>query len=177
ETHSPRMARRLAEGQNVDALVAFLGLVEPVSFGERTGIQRPTQLTPLVFMVDAARPDPPAQWETRALATAALAGDASARARLRDAFQTWPGLGPAMAALYARAPLTRDGAAAARALTRVAAIGLEALDQLDRGPASADWIKARNATLDTLARPQGLLRITVIPAVRQLVRGTGGVTP
>ena len=174
EGHSPRMARRLALGQNVDALVTFLGLVEPVSFGERTSIQKPTQLTPLVFVVDAARPDPPAQWDTRALATAALAGDAKARARLREAFQAWPALGPALDALAVRAPLAADAAVAARALTRVSAIGLDALNQLDRGPAPADWIKARSAALDTLSRPQGLLRITVIPAVRQLVRGTGG---
>ncbi len=177
EAHTPRMARRLAQGQNADALVAFLGLVEPVSFGERASIQKPTQLTPLVFVVDAARPDPPAQWETRALATAALAGDQAARARLREAFQAWPALGPAIDALTVRSPLVGDAAAAARALTRVSAIGLEALDQLNRGPAPADWIKARSAALDTLSRPQGLLRITVIPAVRQLVRGTGGAVP
>ncbi len=174
EGHSPRMARRLAQGQNVEALVAFLGLVEPVSFGERGGLQKLTQLTPLVFVVDAARPDPPAQWDMRALASAAIAGDGSARSRLREAFQTWPALAPAIDALAVRAPLAGDAAVAARALTRVSAIGLEALDQLERGPAPADWIQARSAALDTLSRPQGLVRITVIPAVRQLVRGTGG---
>ena len=174
ETHTPRMARRLAQGRNVDALVGFLGLVEPVSFGERTSLQKPTQLTPLVFAVDAARPDPPAQWDTRALATAALAGDQAARARLRAAFEAWPAFAPAIDALAAHAPLVGDAALAARALTRVGAIGLEALNQLDHGPAPADWITSRNAALDTLSRPQGLLRITVIPAVRQLVRGAGG---
>jgi hexosaminidase len=178
EGHSPRMARRLADGQNVDALVAFLGLVEPVSFGERTSIQKPTQLTPLVFVVDAARPDPPAQWEMRALATAALAGDPGARTRLRAAFEAWPALAPAIEALAVGAPLVGDASVAARALTRVGAIGIEALDQLDRGPAPADWIQTRSAALDTLSRPQGLLRLTVIPAVRELVRGAGrGVTP
>lgn len=173
EEHSPRMARELAEGQNPEALVAFLGLVEPVSFGERTAIKRPTQLTPLRFVVDAARPDPPAQWDMRALATAALAGDQSARARLREAFRAWPALLPALDALAARAPRVGDAAAAARALTRAGGIGIEALDQLDRGPAPADWIAARSAALDSLSRPQGLLRITVIEAVRQLIRGTG----
>ena len=174
ESHTERMARRLGQGQNVDSLVAFLGLVEPVSFGERSRLQKLTSLTPLVFVVDAARPDPPAQWDTRLLTTAALAGDASARARLRAAFEAWPALGSGIDALAVRAPLVGDAAAAARALSRVGAIGIEALNQLDRGPASAEWVRARSAALDTLARPQGLLRITVIPAIRELVRGAGG---
>jgi hypothetical protein len=56
----------------------------------------------------------------------------------------------------------------------VSTIGLEALDQLGRGPASAEWIRMRSAALDSLAKPQGLLRISVIPAVKLLVRGAGG---
>ncbi len=174
EAHSARMARALGEGQNVDALVALLSLAEPVSFGERTSLQKLTSRTPLLFVADAARPDPPAQWDMRLLATAALAGDPSARSRLRDAFQAWPALVPAVDALTTRAPRVAAATAAARALTRVGKIGLEALDQLDRGPASAEWIRTRTAALDTLSRPQGLLRITVIAAVRQLVRGAGG---
>jgi len=177
ESHTPRMARRLASGQSVDALVSFLGLVEPVSFGERVSRQQLTSLTPLVFAVDAARPDPPAHWATREMAMKALAGDAEARARLREAFTAWPALSPALDALALGAPLVRDTRPAARALIQVSAIGLEALDQLGRGPASAEWIRMRSAALDSLARPQGLLRISVVPAVKLLVRGAGGPVP
>lgn len=107
----------------------------------------------------------------------ALGGDAEARARLREAFTAWPTLASAMDTLALSAPLVRDTRAAARALVRVSAIGLEALDQLGRGPASLDWVRTRNAVLDSLARPHGLLRISVIPAVKLLVRGAGGPVP
>lgn len=177
EGHTPKMARRLAGGGDPDPLVSLLGLVEPVSFGERGSRQRLTSLTPLVFVVDAARPDPPAHWATRALALAALRGDEAARARLRLAFTAWPDLAPALDALALTAPLVQDARPAARALIRVSTIGLEALDQLGRGPASPEWIRARTAALDSLARPQGLLRISVIPAVKQLVNGVGGAIP
>lgn len=177
EGHTPRMARRLASGQRVESLVSLLSLVEPVSFGERVSRQRLTTQTPLVFAIDAARPDPPAHWATREMATMALGGDAAARARLREAFTAWPTLAPAMDTLALSAPLVRDTKAAARALIRVSAIGLEALDQLDRGPASLDWVRTRNAVLDSLARPHGLLRISVVPAVKLLVRGAGGPVP
>jgi hexosaminidase len=177
ESHTPRMARRLASGRNTDPLVSLLSLMEPVSFGERGQRQRLTSQTPLVFAVDAARPDPPAHWAMRELATMAVNGDADARARLREAFTAWPALAPAMDALTLRAPLVRDTRPAALALIQVSAIGIEALDQLTRGPASLEWIRARTAALDSLARPQGLLRISVIPAVKQLVRGAGGPVP
>jgi hypothetical protein len=42
---------------------------------------------------------------------------------------------------------------------------------LGGGPATADWKKERLAQLDSLERPQGLLRLSVIPGVRLLVAG------
>jgi hexosaminidase len=176
EGHTPRMARRLADGHDPAALIRLLGFTEPVRFGERVGLQKLTQETPLVFVVDAARPDPPAQWNFRAMAAAALgtgAAATTARRELGRSFTAWPQLQAGIDSLGAQVPLARDAAPAARALARAAAIGGEALAQLERGAATADWVKARLSALDSLARPQGLLRVTVIPAVRQLVEGAG----
>jgi hexosaminidase len=176
EGHTARMARRLADGQDARALQTLLELMEPVRFGERATLQPLVQQTPLVFAVDAARPDPPAQWNTRRLVLTALAaGDAAAFARsaLDSAFTAWAALGTALDSLAVRAPLAADAVPGAHALARVAAIGREALEQLTRGPAPPDWSKARIAELDLLAKPQGLLRVTVLPAVRQLVEAGG----
>jgi hypothetical protein len=169
EAHTPRMARRLADGDDPRALIALLELLEPVSFGERARLQPLVQQTPLVFAVDAARPDPPAHWETRALVAAVASNDGKARGALDSMFTAWRALAPAIDSLAGREPLVRDAVPAAQALARVAAIGQDYLGQLGRGPVPPEWIKARLAELDGLAKPQGLLRVTVLPAIRQLL--------
>ena len=171
EAHTARMARRLAQGQDPAALIALLELLEPVRFGERASLQPLLQQTPLVFAVDAARPDPPAQWNSRRLVQTALAqGEAaSARRTLDSTFAAWVVLAPSLDSLAVHAPLAKDAVSAGHALARVAAIGRDALDQLGRGAAAPEWAKARLTELDLLAKPQGLLRVSVIPAVRDLV--------
>lgn len=174
ETHTPRMARRLAGEHDASALVRLLALMEPVRFGERSGLQRPTQLTPLTFAVDAARPDPPAHWKYRLLAAAATgstAGAAAARRELSTRFAEWTALLAPVDSLAQRTPRVRDVLPAARALARVAEIGNDALSRLAAGSGDPEWTKARLAELQTLSAPQGLLRISVIPAVAMLVRG------
>jgi hexosaminidase len=176
EGHTARMARRLTDGSDPTALIALLELMEPTRFGERASLQALVQQTPLVFVVDAARPDPPAQWAFRSLAGAAVAsgpGAAGARTQLDSAFAAWRLLPTATESLAARTPLIRDAIPAAQALSQVAAIGSEALARLPLHSAGADWVKAKTAELDRLSKPQGLLRVSVIPAVRQLVEATG----
>jgi hexosaminidase len=171
EAHTARMARRLALDLDPAPLVALLELMEPVRFGERASLQPLVQETPLVFAVDAARPDPPAQWSTRRLVRAALARGATANEwrALDSTFVAWAALAPPLDSLSSLAPLSKDAVLSARALARVAAIGRDALEQLRRGSATPEWTKARFAELDLLAKPQGLLRVSVIPAVRELV--------
>lgn len=175
ESHTARMARRLANGQDPAPLVELLQLTEPIRFGERVSKQALTQSAPLVFVADAARPDPPAHWAYRELVTEFLAGAATgqggaARTRLDSAFASWGRLPEAIAHLAERAPLVRDALPAARALARVAAIGGGGLNQAP-GAGSPAWRASRLAELDSLDRPQGLLRVSVIPAVRRLIAG------
>ncbi len=173
ESHTARMARRLADGDDPRALIALLELLEPVSFGERARLQPLVQQTPLVFAVDAARPDPPAHWQSRRLVDALASGDARGRAALDSAFTAWQALVPAIDSLAGREPLVRDAVPAARALARAAAIGQDYLGQLARGPVPPVWITTHLTELDALAKPQGLLRVTVLPAVRQLLESGG----
>ena len=177
ESHTPRMVRRLADGHDPSALIRLLSLTEPVQFGERASLQRPTQLTPLTFAVDAARPDPPAHWRIRALAAAAtgsLPDAPAARRELAAQFAEWTALSPALDSLARRTPRVREVLPAARALARVAAIGGEALTRVTSGRSDPEWTRARLAELAALSAPQGLLRISVISGVARLVRGGGG---
>lgn len=174
ENHTARMARMLAGPGDSAALSRFLALTEPIRFGERASAQKLTQQVPLIFVVDAARPDPPAQWAMRALVTRAVLQDSIAQQSLKSAFAEWETLVAQVDGIALRAPAVKGAVAAAAALARVVAIGQEALAALNAGGASADWARPRLAELDLLAQPQGLLRITVIPAVRRLVEGVGG---
>ena len=172
ESHTPRMARRLADGQDASPLIRLLGLTQPVQFGERSSLQRPTQLTPLTFAVDAARPDPPAHWHTRALAAAAtgsLPNAPAARRELAAHFAEWAALLPALDSMARHTPRVREVLPAARALARVAAIGREALTRRASGRPDSAWTRARLAELTTLSAPQGLLRLSVIPGVVRLL--------
>lgn len=172
EAHVARMARQLANGQDPAPLRQLLELVEPVRFGERVSLQKLTQQVPLVFVPDAARPEPPAHWAYRSLAMELVSGTpGAAKARLDSAFARWRRFPLEIERLAAEAPLARDALPAARGLARVAAIGAEAL-QGPMGDERAAWARGRLAELDTLSRPQGLLRIAVIPAVKLLVQGS-----
>jgi hexosaminidase len=176
EGHTAQMVARITGGRGPAQLLRLLALTEPVHFWERAKLQQLTQETPLVFIVDAARPDPPAQWYYRSLVLGAEAGGpeaAGSRRALAQAFAEWPGFDPDLDELGREVPLVREALPAAQALARVAAIGTEALDYLERRAAPPEWAKARLAELDTLQKPQGLLRLTVIPAIRMLVEGSG----
>ena len=174
ESHTARMSRRLVtEDGGAEALTELLELMEPVRFSERSRLQALVQQTPLVFAVDAARPDPPMHWSTYALAADAVrAGEpgAPARGELERRFREWQRLARSVDSLAALNPLARDAIPAARALIRVAALGQEALARAGDSTPSP-WRKTVLAELDSLEKPQGLLRVSVIPAVRLLAGG------
>jgi hexosaminidase len=172
ESHVARMARLLANGQDPAPLRQLLELVEPARFGERASLQKLTQQVPLVFVPDAARPEPPSHWAYRSLAMELFsANPGTARARFDSAFARWRKFPQDIERLAAQAPLAGDALPAARGLARVAAIGAEAL-QAPTGAGRAEWAAGRLVELDTLYRLQGLLRIAVIPAVKLLVQGS-----
>jgi hypothetical protein len=95
---------------------------------------------------------------------------AALRDSLRQTFAAWQVLAPAVHAVAVRTPLARDGVPAVDALARVAGVGTAALDRLNGSVvATRDWQDSARAVLDSAAGPQGLLRLTVVDAVRWLV--------
>jgi len=170
ESHSYRMLRLLAGRRGVQPLHDLLAYTMPVAFGQRSRLQRPTQLTPLTRLVDAARPDPWARPQLMRLARQVVADTgAAARQELGAAFLAWRPLAAAVTALADSFPLAADGVPAARALRRLGDLGLESLDYLGNGAAPAGWKARALVALDSLAQPQGLLRLAPVDAVRILV--------
>jgi hexosaminidase len=173
EGHTYRMLRLLAGRRGVQPLHDLLGYTMTATFGERSRIQRTTQLTPLTNLIDAARPDPWSRFRMVQLARRVVAdpaGTRTERAELTRIFTSWGPLEAQVLALADSIPLAHDGAAAATALKRLGTLGLDALTALDSTP-SAGWKTQANATLDELAKPQGLLRLAGVDAVRVLVGG------
>ncbi|MDX2120094.1 MAG: beta-N-acetylhexosaminidase, partial [Gemmatimonadota bacterium] len=162
EAHTYRMLRLLAGRRGVQPLHDLLHATMPVSFGERGRLQGTTQLTPFSRLVDAARPDPWLRSRLNQLArtvTADLANAPAARAELQRTFDGWQPLEGQVVALADTLPLAADGIPAARALGELGRLGREALGRLERGGGDDGWRAATRARLDTLAAPQGLLRL------------------
>ncbi|HWA57880.1 MAG TPA: beta-N-acetylhexosaminidase [Gemmatimonadales bacterium] len=176
EAHTYRMLRLLAGRRGVQPLHDLLSYTMTPSFGQRSQLQRTTQLTPLTRLVDAARPDPWSRSRLVQLArrlTADSAGAAGEREELARTFTSWRALEPQVLALGDSLPLARDGAEAATALRRLGDLGLETLGALQTG-ATAAWKADRQARLADLAKPQGLLRLAGIDAVTLLLDAVPG---
>jgi hexosaminidase len=176
--HTERMVHRaVGNGADFQTLLALLDISQPVTFGQRHRLQPGmTQQTPLTRLIDAARPDPPARWNSLMLVERFLADSGrtpALRDTLRQDFLRWRALAPAVRAVATRKPLARDAVPAADALARVGQVGLAALDRLGGGvPATAAWQDSARAALDSSTGPQGLLRLVVVDAVRWLVEVT-----
>jgi hypothetical protein len=131
-------------------------------------------LPPFTHLVDAAIPEP---WSRSAMArqaAAAVGSDsaaASTRRELRLRFRSWLPLGDQVAALTDSIPLAVEGVTAARALADLAKLGTTALDYLDQGTAPPGWKASATTTLEALNKPQGLLRLAGIDAVKVLIEG------
>jgi hexosaminidase len=178
ELHTDRMLRRIA-GDDEDVLSGLLEFLQPVTFGQRSEIQRTTQLTPLDMVVDAARPDPPARWGEMHAALRLVAAPLDTNALRAVADELSASRDAAKAALErgVTSPAMAQAMPAAAAADSVAELGLEAARFLASGQrAGADWTQAALTSLRRWEGPQGLLRVTSAPAVRRLVHAAGGVT-
>lgn len=172
--HTPTTLRRLTGRTSNRVLERLLAITQPTSFGQRSGLQRPIQFTPHTRLVDAAVPDPFDRNRLAQLAREVAAnpkGAASARAQLEREFQEWRALDRQVTALSDTLLLAKDGIPAARGLRRLGDIGLHAITLLQAGGPAADWKDQATRVVDSLAQPQGLLRIAGVDAVRALLNG------
>ncbi|HSA54531.1 MAG TPA: family 20 glycosylhydrolase [Gemmatimonadaceae bacterium] len=185
--HTDRLVRRIAPDEPTrQALRSTLEAVAPPTFGQRVRGTRSTQLTPLVRMIDAAVPDPRGRWETSMLVdhlvSDSLAGLARldsaitrdiARGRLHALFTRWLPVGARVREGAQHSPLVADAVPAAEALSRVAAIGLEALEYAGNGSgAPVGWAEPLLDELKRYEEPQALLRVMIVQPVRRLVMAT-----
>ena len=174
ESHTDRFLRRIVNGPDIAPLATLLRFAEPVTLGQRVHAGPTLQTTPLVQIVDAAEPDPPARWALQRMVSDLISshatGAAATRDSLRHIFIEWRDLAPRVRVAASRSPLARGALPAADALASVGSIGLAALEQRKSGvPLPKTWIDSAVVTLNAADRPQGLLHLVVVPAVRSLL--------
>jgi hypothetical protein len=166
------MVRRLAGDADPAPLVEFLAYAQPAYFGERSQLQRTTQLTPLAHLVDAAVPDPPSRFRIGAMVDAFLADPRHLvyRGDLEALFQGWGRLLPRLQVAAEGSPLAAEAFPAGEVLGALGSAGFDAVTFLGDGVAPPDGWQAHTAPLlDRADRPLGLLRLPFAPALRRLI--------
>jgi hexosaminidase len=158
------MLERLAGGNPIELLKTLADVVEPAALGPRTRTHKYTQETSLNRLVDAARPESHVAREFAAMVTSK--DQVAMRAwliRWRDnARKLRPTLEGSFL-LEEDLPLSED-------LSRLGAIGLEALDYLDRRRRpSAKWLAEQKGFLENAGKLQAELRLAIVPSIQKLV--------
>jgi hexosaminidase len=173
ESHTDRFLRRIMNGPDIAPLAHLLGFAEPVTLGQRVHGGPTTQMTPLVQVVDAAQPDPPNRWRIQQLVADVIASprtNVAAHDTLAEWFADWRDLAPRVHDAGNRSPLAQGAIPAADALARVGTIGLATLEARKSGmPLSQAWTDSAKVILTAADKPQGLLHLVVVPAVRRLL--------
>jgi hexosaminidase len=176
----PAMMRRSISGEvNPRALTTLAGVLEPVSFGERSETQHTDGHTPLDRLVDTVVPDPPSRFEIAQDVDAVLtktADSTAAEARLTRRFMEWQEIAPSLAAQMQANPRMSDAAVRATQLGELGRIGLQALLNLDPNNTTygGPKLEAGNppsqlATIDDAAKPAALVRFTFLDSLKKLV--------
>ncbi len=176
----PAMMRRSISGEvNPTALTTLAGVLEPVSFGERSDTQHTDSHTPLDRLVDTVVPDPPSRFAIAQDVDAVLnknADSTAAEARLTRRFMEWQEITPSLAAEMQQNPRMSDAAVRATQLGELGKIGLQALLNLDPnngaygGPKlAASDPQSQLAVIADAEKPAALVRFTFLDSLKKLV--------
>jgi hexosaminidase len=140
-------------GYPPEPLKTLADVVTPATFGQRIRTHKYNQRTPLIGLVDTARPESDTAREF------AMLVDRMDRPQLRTWLVRW-----------------RDNDARIEpsgALNHLGAIGLQALDYLDRNEhPPATWLAEQHAFLESLKKPQNEVRIAIVPSIEKLIAAT-----
>ncbi len=175
EGHTARMLRRIVQGGDIESLVTFASIMQPVTAGQREHMQRPTQLTPYTHMVDALIPDPPAGRELQAAVDTFLVDPVHNGARLTAILSGWKAAVPQVNAAVAEHPILVEVAPRAHEMDSLATTSLQAMNYLQTHTAPPPgWAASSQALLDEASKPKGYVRFVVLEPIRKLVQAAAG---
>jgi hexosaminidase len=169
------MLERMSGESDPVALKVLAAVVQPPRMYERQKLRTFTDSTPLNQLDDAVPPESDTAREFSEIARRIAHGQATPedRQQARQWLVLWRDNGARLQPLLERSYLTRDLAPVSHNLSRVAEIGLQALDDLQQNHlVSADTRQRKIEVLKAAARPQAVLLLMVAPSVELLVEAT-----
>lgn len=170
--NQPVMLRRLCRGADIGPLKILVDTLTPIILYDRPDWrERYTQLTPLTRLVDAAIPDPPASRRFRKMVHRFLENpDPTLLIKIKKQLLTWKNNHRKLRPIIDQSPVLREIEALSENLSRIAALGLECLEQIDRRKnADKIWIERQMAFLKLCKEPQADMKLLVVTPVEKLL--------
>jgi len=173
------MLRRIAGTNDIAALKVLADVVEPVKdyTREQTAPAPATSASPLNRVVDAVRPESATARHFADAVNELLGGAAKpgSEVRVRNLLSRWRDNQVELQPQFEKSLLLKEVAPISQNLSALGAVGLTALDYLDRGePAPPAWVATQLALVEQAGKPQAQLLIMVAPSVEKLIRASAG---
>ena len=168
------MLERLAGPVAAEDLRVLADALQPLGIEDREKTQRYSQSTQLNRLVDAARGENVAARRLETRIAGWQRGQDSQP--IRSVLNAWRHQQVQLLEVLNANFLLRENLPVSAGLARAAAIGLEALDLMERGATpSPDWSQRMLAELDQLAKPKVETSLAAVGPVRMLVQRAAGV--
>ena len=168
-----RMLERIAGGNDAAALRVLADIVQPPEGYLRGQLRAYTSATALNHLVDAVPPESMTGREFSRLVDHILAHSATSQqaAQARALLTQWQTNDVYLQSLATRSELASELAPVSTMLSQVGAIGLEAVDHIEKQqPLPADRVQQMQATLKQAAYPAAALVNTAVAPVGRLVQ-------
>ena len=162
------MLERLTGGRSIASLKTLADVLEPATLGQRARTGKYTQETPLNRLVDAVRPESQTAREFAALV------DRKDHAQIRAWLARWRDNDATVRPLLQNSFLLKEDITLSQNLSRLASIGLQALEFIDHGRRPPPrWLAQQRAFLEEASKVHAELRLAVAAPVAKLVQAAG----
>ena len=176
------MLKRTADAEEVSSLHTLADAVVPVGIDGRYDLPsvKPTALTPMNRLVDAAAPETVKGRQFAALVDAFVSGKIKPgmEAEIRSTLTQWRDNDIHFRALAENSALLQEALPVSRDLSALGQAGLEALDYLDRAEkAPEDWKTQQLALTQAAMQPKAEVVLIVAAPIQKLIQASAGEAP
>jgi hexosaminidase len=171
------MLRRLVNGRDTQPLKVLVDVMEPLKIYQRHQQATYTFFSPLTRVVDAALPDAKKARIFRQQVEDFVTGKVNketADVLIRD-LKPWKSNHQKLKPIIAGAPVLKEIETLSRDLSRIAGIGLEAVEFVLAGKkVGSKWLEESKKVLKAAKEPRGHAELMIVTAIEQLVDACPG---